>query len=104
MSITYYRDASGVYLGAYGDGVDVPVGAIECPVPEHALANWNGSDWDEYIAPVVANPADVIEYESIAVGEAAADQDRLFVVSTGDDAGLYLNQSGGALKVGSVTP
>lgn len=48
----HYRDADGVYLGGF-DGASPPTGAIQCPAPPHANANWNGTGWDAYV-PVPA--------------------------------------------------
>ncbi|MEP0518579.1 MAG: hypothetical protein ABJO09_00925 [Hyphomicrobiales bacterium] len=103
MSIKYFRSDAGNYLGAYGEGVDVPDGAIECDAPPHALCKWNGSGWDEYVPPVALDPNDVNEFASIAEATEATPKKRLFVVSKGDDAGVYLNRPSGVLKIADLT-
>ncbi|PHQ72409.1 MAG: hypothetical protein COB93_00260 [Sneathiella sp.] len=103
MSIKYFRDEVGKYLGSYGVGATVPDGAIECPAPLHADANWNGTDWDAYTPPPIVDPNDVDEFETVAKGVAKVPLKRLFLVPSGEDKGLYLNRSGGALRVGVIS-
>lgn len=49
MSVKYYRDESGNYIGAFSGSI--PEGGIEvAAAPSSASAAWNGEGWDE---PVV---------------------------------------------------
>lgn len=41
----HYADKSGRYIGAFGEGVQVPAGAVERPAPPHAAVIWRDGRW-----------------------------------------------------------
>jgi hypothetical protein len=45
MTVRYFANASGVYLGAFGPGTTPPAGAIEVPAPADARQMWLNGAW-----------------------------------------------------------
>ncbi len=57
MTMEYYVDAAGKYIGAFEGSV--PAGGVLLPagqVPIHSDQHWNGTSFDPYVPPVVILP------------------------------------------------
>jgi hypothetical protein len=65
MSVTYYRDLAGRFLGAFAGEHRAPAVAVVVPsAPADARQVWNGSDWGAAPAPV--KPRDEMLIDTLA--------------------------------------
>jgi len=76
MSTLHFRNVAGNYIGGFGDGAEVPDGAIPCPAPTNAKDVWSGTQWETYV-PSPAEVEAVVQVElERKFGAGASDFDK----------------------------
>ena len=70
----HYVDASGIYIGGFGDGATPPEGAIKVPAPKHGKDVWDGEKWTRYVRPSQNVPDLKAAVQAIISGDMIAAQ------------------------------
>lgn len=108
MTIRHFVDASGAYLGGFGDGAPPPAGASEvAAAPAHAAQVWIGGTWTwplEYLRRQRLHDIDTRYEAALAAGLAYGG--KLLQIREGDQQNIAAmgQEARWAIATGSVWP